>query len=151
MALQETDRGRFTRDRMVAEAIEATGVDDFGAPGWEEGLDRLLDALVSTAQLNDLGVSVAGDGVVSNRASDRLLSLVDLPVVGPVLSPIRVPYESIGSASVPADGWGAQQFWPTWSPELAPFAAHIVFADDGSIRALEQWLDGRLDALGVER
>ncbi len=72
MSLQPTDRGRFTRDQLVAEAVEATGVDDFGAPGWEEGLDLLLDSLVDTAQLNDVGVMVAGDGIVANL-SNRLL------------------------------------------------------------------------------
>ena len=91
----------------------------------------------------------AGDGVVSNGASDRLISLLDLPLVGPILSPIGVPHRTSGSDRMPDDGWGAEQFWPTWSPELAPFAAHIVFADAGSERALRQWLDGRLAALGV--
>ena len=75
---------RFRRDRLVAEAIEATGVDDFGAPGWEEGLDRLLDSLVSTAQLNDVGVMVAGDGVVANLSNRLLLEQwrKDHPAVG---------------------------------------------------------------------
>lgn len=71
MSVQETDRGRFTRDRLVAEAIDATGVDDFGAPGWEEGLDRLLDDYVRS-DLNDTGVMVAEGGVISNL-SNRLL------------------------------------------------------------------------------
>ena len=91
----------------------------------------------------------AGDGVVRNSTSDRLVSLLDLPLVGPQLSPIGVPHRTTGSEDIPADGWGMAQFWPTWSPELAPFAAHIVFADAGSERALRQWLDGRLTALGV--
>ncbi len=91
----------------------------------------------------------AGDGVVSNRASDRLISLVDLPLVGPLLSPIGVPHRTTGSDAMPDDGWGTAQFWPTWSPELAPFAAHLVFADAGSERTLREWLDGRLSALGV--
>ncbi len=83
MSLQEAERGRFTRDQLVAEAIEATGVDDFGATGWEEGLDRLLDSLVSTAQLNDVGVMVAGDGVVTNLSNRLLLEQwrKDHPVV----------------------------------------------------------------------
>ena len=72
MSLPQTERGRFTHDQLVAEAVEATGVDDFGAPGWEEGLDLLLDSLVDTAQLNDVGVMVVGDGIVANL-SNRLL------------------------------------------------------------------------------
>lgn len=91
----------------------------------------------------------ANDGVVPNGASDRLISAVDLPLVGPQLAPIGVPHRTTGSDRVPADGWGAAQFWPTSAPELAPFAAHLVFADAGSEHALREWLDGRLAALGV--
>ena len=58
-------------------------------------------------------------------------------------------YRTSGSEQVPADGWGAEQFWPTSAPDLAPFAAHLVFADAGSEHALREWLDGRLVALGV--
>ena len=69
MSTQQPDPARFTRERFVAEAVEATGLDDFGEAGWQEGLDRYLDALVATAQLNDLGVTVAGDGVVTDLAN----------------------------------------------------------------------------------
>ena len=54
---------RFDRDRLVAESIALAGSDDFGEPSWQEGLDRYLDALCSTARLNAVGVTVAGDGV----------------------------------------------------------------------------------------
>lgn len=57
---------RFRRDRLVEEAIEATGLDDFGAPGWEEGLDRVLDSLVRSAELNAVGEMVAPDGARAN-------------------------------------------------------------------------------------
>ena len=69
MSTQQPDLARFTRERFVAEAVEATGLDDFGEGGWQDGLDRYLDALVATAQLNDLGVTVAGDGVVTDLAN----------------------------------------------------------------------------------
>lgn len=62
---------RFTRERFVADAIDATGLDEFGEPTWQEGLDRYLDALVATARLNDVGVAVAADGVV-NDLTNRL-------------------------------------------------------------------------------
>jgi hypothetical protein len=61
----------FTRERLVATAMDATGLDDFGEDSWQEGLDRYLDALVSTARLNDIGVDVARDGVV-NDLTNRL-------------------------------------------------------------------------------
>ncbi|MEQ1788386.1 MAG: sulfotransferase, partial [Acidimicrobiales bacterium] len=48
----------FDRDRMVADAITATGLDDLGEPTWQEGLDRLLESLTAEARLSDLGVTV---------------------------------------------------------------------------------------------
>jgi hypothetical protein len=60
----------FDRDRLVATAIDACGSDDLGEPGWQEGLDRLLDALTEEGRLNDVGVAmVEGDvvGYLSNR------------------------------------------------------------------------------------
>jgi hypothetical protein len=56
---------RFGRQRMVEEAVATTGLDDFGAAGWEEGLDRLLDSFAAEAQLNDLGVEIAAGDVQS--------------------------------------------------------------------------------------
>lgn len=61
----------FTRERLVAEAKDGTGLDDFGEDSWQEGLDRYLDALASTARLNDIGVDVARDGVL-NDLTNRL-------------------------------------------------------------------------------
>ena len=49
---------RFDRDRLVASAMDATGLSDatlLGEDGWQDGLDRLLDDLDHEARLNDLG------------------------------------------------------------------------------------------------
>lgn len=54
------------RDRLVAAAIEAAGSDDFGADTWREGLDLYLESLESSAQLNEIGVGVADDGIVGD-------------------------------------------------------------------------------------
>ena len=57
-------------DALVAAAAETAGLDDFGAPGWREGLERYLDALASEAQLNDLGrvaIEVQIVGALTNR------------------------------------------------------------------------------------
>lgn len=62
----------FTRDRFVADAVEATGLEDFGEDSWQEGLDRYLDSLVATARLNEIGVGVASDGI-RNDLTNRLL------------------------------------------------------------------------------
>ncbi len=60
-----------TRDRLVDQAIRDTGLDDFGAPSWQEGLDLLLDSVAATADLNEIGVGVVEDGVVTDL-SNRL-------------------------------------------------------------------------------
>jgi hypothetical protein len=69
----------FDRDRLVADAIAATGFDDLGEPTWREGLDRLLDSLATEARLNELGVSIVETevggylrnrlGIVAHRAA----------------------------------------------------------------------------------
>ncbi|MET3962625.1 hypothetical protein ABIE44_002559 [Marmoricola sp. OAE513] len=57
------------RDRLVAAAIEAAGADDFGADTWQEGLDIYIESLVDSAQLNEIGVGVADDGIVADLAN----------------------------------------------------------------------------------
>jgi len=57
-------------DRLVAQAREATGLEDFGGGSWREGLDRLVAAQRDEAELNELGVQIAaGEAVMylSNR------------------------------------------------------------------------------------
>ena len=57
------------RDRLVDAAIAAAGADDFGADTWREGLDIFIEALGATAQLNEIGVGVADDGIVNDLAT----------------------------------------------------------------------------------
>ena len=57
-------------DSLASQAVEATGLDDFGEPSWREGLTRLNAALVAEAALNELGAQIAaGEAVMylSNR------------------------------------------------------------------------------------
>ena len=62
----ETDRAeRFGRERVVEEAVASTGLDDFGADGWQEGLDHLLHSFATEAQLSDIGVEVAAGDLQS--------------------------------------------------------------------------------------
>ena len=62
---------RLHRDRLVAEAVERAGSDDFGEPTWHEGLDLLVDGLRSEARLHDLGVEIAAGDIV-NQLANRL-------------------------------------------------------------------------------
>ena len=83
----------FDRDQLVADAVEATGFDDFGEPTWQEGLDRLLDALASEARLNELGTTIVANevgaylrtrlGVVAHRAAHP--ELASAPIVRPLV------------------------------------------------------------------
>ena len=57
--------------QLIAQACDATGLDDFGADGWQEGLERLVDALRNEAQLNELGAAVVG-GELAGYLGDRL-------------------------------------------------------------------------------
>lgn len=80
-------------DALVAQACATTGLDDFGADGWREGLDRLLASLRSEAALNELGEQiVAGEigtylatrlGVVAAHAANPAIAAVDVtpPIV----------------------------------------------------------------------
>jgi hypothetical protein len=51
-------RTSFDRDALIDGAVAATGLDDFGAPTWREGLDLLLDGLATEARLSELGATV---------------------------------------------------------------------------------------------
>jgi hypothetical protein len=60
----------WTIDELTSAATAATGLDDFGAPTWQEGLQTLLDSIDSDAPLNDIGKSVlrsAVDQFLTNR------------------------------------------------------------------------------------
>jgi hypothetical protein len=51
-------------DRLVAQACDATGLDDFGEPTWQDGLGRLVGALREEGRLNELGVDIAAGNVL---------------------------------------------------------------------------------------
>ena len=57
------------RDLLVEAAIEQARSDDFGEPTWQEGLERFLESLAESAQLNEIGIGVAEDGVVNDLAT----------------------------------------------------------------------------------
>jgi hypothetical protein len=47
-------------DHLVESAIDRTGLADFGATGWREGLDRLVDAFNREADLTEIGTHILG-------------------------------------------------------------------------------------------
>lgn len=83
----------FDRDQLIADAVAATGFDDFGEPTWQDGLDRLLDALAGEARLNELGVTIVESevgsylrtrlGLVAHRAAHP--GLAGVPIIRPLV------------------------------------------------------------------
>ncbi|MGB2810291.1 MAG: sulfotransferase, partial [Mycobacterium sp.] len=56
---------RLDPDRLIEQACELAGSDDFSdADGWRENLSRLVDDLVSEADLSPIGVEVAAADVI---------------------------------------------------------------------------------------
>ncbi|WP_193613395.1 sulfotransferase family protein [Nocardioides lijunqiniae] len=62
-------------DELMAQASEATGLDDFGDPAFRAGLDHYVAALDDEAQLNELGGVALGPAVVA--ALTNRLKVVD--------------------------------------------------------------------------
>ena len=80
---------RFTRDRLVAEAVAQAGADDFGEPTWQEGLDALLDGFRSEARLNEIGIEIAAGDVV-NQLTIRL-GIIRWRAAHPEIAAIGIP------------------------------------------------------------
>jgi hypothetical protein len=57
--------------QLIADACEQAGSDDFGGDTFVEGLERLVDALVNEAALNELGEAVV-TGELAGYLGDRL-------------------------------------------------------------------------------
>jgi hypothetical protein len=75
-------------DDLEAQAVEQTGLDDFGDPGYREGLERYCDALVREAQLNDLGVGALPASLVAALANR--LKVVDWATRHPAVAAERI-------------------------------------------------------------
>ncbi|OBK28715.1 sulfotransferase [Mycobacterium asiaticum] len=61
----------FNADELMEGACAATGLDDFGSSYYREGLERIVDALNTAADLNELG-RVIQHATISNALIQRL-------------------------------------------------------------------------------
>ena len=61
----------FDADELEEGACAATGLDDFGSPYYREGLERIVEALNTEADLNDMG-RVIQHATISNALIQRL-------------------------------------------------------------------------------
>ena len=87
-------RHNLDKNALLEAARKKTGLEDFGDPGFEQGLDRLLEALKSEARLTALGRVVAREEILTPLVNR--LHLVDhhkrYPEIGssPVVAPIFI-------------------------------------------------------------
>jgi len=89
-----------------------------------------------------------GDGIVRNVFSDRMMHLLDLPLIGPDLRPTSLPVRRLAQQSIPADGRGAVQVFPLHSsPDLAAFFGHVSFGEPRAEATYREWIDNRLAAM----
>jgi hypothetical protein len=111
----------FDRDQLVATAMADTGLDDFGEPTWQEGLDRLLDDFVQEGRLHELGVEIAR-GEVLDYLRVRL-GITDLRKAEPAIaeSPIARPIVIVGQ------------------PRTGTTILHDLLALDPQLRAPLSW------------
>lgn len=89
----QVDVDGLSAQRLIESACAVTGLDDFGEPGWLEGLERLIEALREEAGLNALGVTAAGKelkyhliarlGIVAYRRANPVVAASD--VVPPII------------------------------------------------------------------
>ena len=56
-------------DTLVTMALDAAGLDDFGASTWREGLDRYVDSLNNEASLHELGEQIVAGEIISYLAT----------------------------------------------------------------------------------
>ncbi|HET6153572.1 MAG TPA: sulfotransferase [Marmoricola sp.] len=123
----------FTADDLETEARAQTGLSDFGDPYYREGLDRLLDALWSEAELNEMGAIIQRANLVNLLASRlkieeeyrRHPEIADEVVDGPVFV-IGLPRTGTTALSqlIAADPqFRSLRLWESQSPSPPPEAA----------------------------
>lgn len=88
--------GMMSADQLIAAACERTGLDDFGAGGWREGLELLVRSVEAAPNVGD-----GGRGYVYGQFVDALsnrLRIVDYVNVHPELStaPVDRPLVVLG-------------------------------------------------------
>ncbi len=80
-------------ERLVALALDATGLDDFGEPTWKPGLERFVDALRTDAHLHELGEQIVAGEIVEYLSTrlgltdwrNRHAEIADADVTPPIV------------------------------------------------------------------
>jgi len=123
----------FDADELEDGACAATGLEDFGLPYYREGLERIVDALNTEADLNDIG-RVIQHATISNALIQRLRiedtyaqhPEIDDQVVGGPVFVIGLPRTGTTALSqlVAADPqFRSLRMWESQAPTPPPEAA----------------------------
>lgn len=112
-------------------------------------LDR-ADSANYLTRIRDRGTPVfisygLDDGLVRNQATERMIGLLDLPLVGRQWGPLPAPLLSGAKSAMPTDGRGFSQVPTDQIPEsfAKPLLTHLSFTDPLSSATLDAWLDAR--------
>ncbi len=123
----------FDADELEEGARAATGLEDFGSPYYREGLERIVEALNSEADLNDLG-RIIQHATISNALIQRLKiedsyaqqPEIDNEVIGGPVFVIGLPRTGTTALSqlVAADPqFRSLRMWESQAPTPPPEAA----------------------------
>src|SRR5215471_2875422 len=123
----------FSADELEDGARAATGLHDFGSPYYREGLERIVDALNTEADLNEMGL-VIQHATISNALIQRLKiehsyaqhPEIDAEVVGGPVFVIGLPRTGTTALSqlVAADPqFRSLRMWESQAPTPPPEAA----------------------------
>ena len=123
----------FDADELEEGARAATGLEDFGSPYYREGLERIVDALNTEADLNDIG-RVIQHATISNALIQRLKiedtyaqhPEIDDEVIGGPVFVIGLPRTGTTALSqlVAADPqFRSLRMWESQAPTPPPEAA----------------------------
>ncbi len=108
-------------EKLIANAIDKTGLDDFGEGPWRDGLDVIVDALNSDAALNDIG-AITWDATLGSLLRNRL----------EVEETYRL-HPEIAELDMPAP------IWIVGVPRTGTTALSSLLARDDRLRPLLTW------------
>lgn len=106
---------------LIAAAKQATGLENFGVDGWQEGLERLVDAANREARLSDMGVaSFSGQAIMLLM---RRLEIEDWYARHPEIDEqeIVAPLMILGL------------------PRTGSTALHCLLGEDPAVRTMRNW------------
>lgn len=108
-------------EELVAEALDATGLDDFGAGPWRDGLEVIVESLNTDAVLNDIG-AITWDATLGALLRNRLQ-----------VEETYRQHPEIADLDMPAP------IWIVGVPRTGTTALSSLLAQDDSLRPLLTW------------